>query len=96
LAKKFSNFAKEEKSLKGDKIKMVELLDKEIMVEGFRIMKNKFNVDKWCLALQIEFEKQKCVLFTGSGVLISQIQKYAHEIPFETVITKENKYFTFN
>lgn len=96
MAKKFSDFAKEEKPLKGDKIKMVDILDKEIMVEGFRIMKSKFNVDKQCLALQIEFEKQQRVLFTGSGVLISQIQKYAHEIPFETVITKENKYFTFN
>ncbi len=96
MAKKFSDFAVEEKPLRGEKIKMAEVLDKKILVEGYRLTKSKFATAKGCLALQIEFEEKERVLFTGSGVLISQIQKYAHEIPFETVITQQNKYYTFN
>jgi hypothetical protein len=96
MAKKFSDFAVEERPLQGDKIKMVEVLGKKILIKGYRLTESKFPTSKGCLALQIEFEKKDRVLFTGSGVLISQIKKYEHEIPFETTITQPNKYYTFS
>ena len=34
------------------------------------------------------------ILFTGSGVLINQLEKYENEIPFVTEIKKINKYYT--
>lgn len=96
MAKKFSDFAVEQRPLEGEKIKMTEVLGKPILVQGYRLTESKFPTSKGCLALQIEFQSKKRVLFTGSGVLIDQIKKYAHEIPFETVITQPRKYYTFN
>jgi hypothetical protein len=35
------------------------------------------------------------IIFTGSDVLISQIEDYKEEIPFEATIKKINRYYTF-
>ena len=48
-----------------------------------------------CLTLQFEMEEGLHVLFTGSNVLIDQIEKYRHEIPFYTTIKKIDRYYTF-
>lgn len=97
MAKKFSDFATEEKPLEGEKIKISEVLDKRILVKGFRVGESKFPNSSGCLTLQIEFNNQDRVLFTGSKVLMAQIDKYGSEIPFETVISKPKgrKYYTF-
>jgi hypothetical protein len=34
------------------------------------------------------------VVFTGSDVLIGQVEKYADQIPFLTTIKKINRYYT--
>lgn len=47
------------------------------------------------LTLQFKLEGEERVLFTGSSVLIEQIEEYGHEIPFLTVIQKVNRFYTF-
>lgn len=96
--KKFSDFAKDENVLDGEKIKLVSILNKEIMVIGYKIRNSQYaksNSDKY-LSLQFEMNGTKHVAFTGSGVLIDQIEKYKDEIPFMTIILKIDKYFTFS
>ena len=46
------------------------------------------------LTMQIKSNDKKFVIFTGSEVLIEQIEKYKNEIPFEATIRKINKYYT--
>jgi len=94
--KKFSDFAKEERPLEGDKIKMADVLNKPIMILGYRLTESKFPTSAGCLALQVEVEGKKHVIFTGSKVLINQIQKYEGEVPFETIITQPRKYYTMS
>ena len=90
--KKFSDFSKE-KILDGDKIKLDDVLNKEIIIIGYSIKSSKLKEGKY-LTLQIEFADKKHVIFTGSEVLIKQIEKYQSEIPFQTTIRKINKYYS--
>lgn len=91
--KKFKDFSTE-KVLDGDKMKIDDVLNTEIKINDFRITNSKYH-NKKCLTIQFELNEKRYVLFTGSDVLISLMEKYKEEIPFETTIRKINKYYTF-
>ena len=71
------------------------MLDKDILVKGYRITKSKFDSGD-CLTLHISFEDEDRIIFTGSRVLAKQIENYKDMIPFETKIKIVNKYMTFS
>lgn len=85
-------------TLKGDKIKIERILNKEITVVKFRIEDSKFK-DKGngkCLIIQIFHNNTDHVVFTGSVVLMDMIQRVPIEaFPFKTTICKNNDYFEF-
>lgn len=91
---KFSDFADEETALEGEKKKIEEILNTEILVIGFRIGKSKHYKDKTLLTLQFENGGAKHIIFTGSIVLIKQSQKYEDKMPFFTTVKKVNSYYT--
>lgn len=96
--KKFGDFAKEENIMDGEKMKLAEFLNREIIVLGYKIRSSQYaksNTDRY-LSLQFELDGVKHVTFTGSNVLIDQMERYAVEIPFATTIVKIDKYFTFS
>lgn len=96
--KKFSDFAKDALPIDGSKIKLEEILNREIVVTGFKIDESKYRKSNSseCLKLQFELDKERHVLFTGSTILCEQIQKYKDEIPFITTIKKIDKYYSFS
>ena len=79
----------------GDKIKISDILGKEIEVIGYKISDSKQKLGTKMLTLQFKLDGEERVLFTGSSVLIEQIEEYGHEIPFLTVIQKVNRFYTF-
>ncbi len=82
-----------------DKIKMMKVLNQGIIVHNFKIDESKFrnSNSRRCLSLQIEFNNQMHVLFTGSKVLTEMIEQVSEDdLPFKTVITKEGETFQFN
>ena len=93
--KNFSDFATGDASITGDKTKLDDILDKKIVIKGFKIADSKYN-DGQVLTLQFDLEDKEFIIFTGSSVLIKQIEKYKDEIPFATKIEKINKFYTFN
>lgn len=97
--KKFSDFAKDELPLQGEKIRIDEVLNKEIIVHDFRVRESKYNdnANKEYIMIQFQFVNQDIfnIFFTGSGVLNSQIVKYKNELPFQTIIKNHYKYYTF-
>lgn len=94
--KRFSDFA-EEQTLDGDKVKLDDVLNKEIVVTGYVITKSKYKSSgDMCLKLQFEVDGARYILFTGSNVLINQIERYHDEIPFITTIKKVDKFYTFS
>ena len=93
--KRFSEFA-EDTVLDGGKKRIDDILNKEITILNYRIKTSRYSEHKdgKYLTLQIEIENEKFVIFTGSEVLIEQIERYASELPFVAIIRKINKYYT--
>jgi hypothetical protein len=97
--KKFSDFAEERVTLDGPKMKIEEAVNREMVVTGCNIKKSKYgrNNSGKCLTLQFSFldnPDDKRIIFTGSDVLIEQIEKYGEEMPFQTTIKRIDKYYT--
>jgi hypothetical protein len=97
--KRFSEFSKEQTPLEGDKIKLDDILNKEIIVCGYKIGKSKYqdNDTGKYVTIQIKLSEadKPMIVFTGSSVLCQQIEKYETYIPFQTVIRKFNRYYSF-
>jgi hypothetical protein len=87
-----------EPTMKGPKISIHEVLNTEVTVLNFVITDSKYSEkgNGKCLNLQLEVDKIKRVLFSGSGVLMDTIQKIpANSFPFVTKIVKRNERFEF-
>ena len=95
--KRFSDFAKEHVPLDGAKLKIDDIINKEITVIGYRVKDSKFTKDKitTCLTIQFLLGDTRHVVFTGSQVLLDQCKAYESEIPFLATVKKVDKYFTF-
>lgn len=95
--KRFSDISQEDERLDGVKIKLDDILDVEITIHGFTLAKSNFSKNQSGQYLTVQFSKAenaKQVFFTGSDVLITQLQKYKCELPFTATIKKINKYYT--
>jgi hypothetical protein len=101
--KRFGDFAKDHVPLDGAKLKIADILNKEILVTAMRVKPSKYKdsggaagkVMPSCLTLQFELAGERYVAFTGSGVLADQAQTYQNEIPFIATVKKIDKYYTF-
>lgn len=93
--KRYSDFAKE-KVLDGDKMRIDDILNREVVILAYSIKDSRYskNESGKHLTLQIEINGKKYVIFTGSDVLIDQIEKYDHELPFLATIRKINRYYS--
>ncbi len=96
--KRFSDFADPLNILDGAKIKLDEVINREIVVLGFRVTESKFGKNKSgkCLMLQIEIDGVHKVIFTGSDVLIEQMARYGGEVPFCATLKKIDKFYTLS
>lgn len=92
--KRFSDFAANESKLDGEKIHIRDVMGKPIVVKAFKIISSCVPGKK-CLDMQFEHNGQLHVLFTNSEVLMRQITEYKEQLPFETVIKRINRYYTF-
>lgn len=71
------------------------MLGKEIKVIGYTIGDSKLKLGTKLLTLEFELDGEQRILFTGSSVLIKQIEEHGHEMPFLTKIQKVNRFYTF-
>jgi hypothetical protein len=95
--KRFSDFATVNTTIIGDKIKIEDVLGKEIEVIGYKMNESKYKKkdnDK-VLTLQFRLNGEDKILFTGSNVLMDQVETYKDELPFLAKIEKVNKFYTF-
>jgi len=91
----FSDFAEEE-AFDGDKLKLDDILNKEILVLGFRIKDSHQKKGTQYLILHFGLDDRQYVTFTGSTVLMDQLKKYESHIPFYAIIKKINRHYTFS
>lgn len=84
-----------QKGFTGDKIKISKVLNRQIIVLGYKIENSKFNDGK-CLHMQISLGDTKHIVFTGSKHLQELIGQVAKgDFPFTTTIIEENDRFEF-
>lgn len=85
--------------MSGEKIKIKHILNQLIIIKDYKIIDSKYNKNKSgkCLEIQIIYNSEIRVVFTGSDVLIDQIKQIDKNFfPLETTITQNGDYFTFN
>lgn len=81
----------------GDKIKIARLMNREIVVNAFEVRDSKYpEKGKDALVLQIEFDGEPRIVFTGSRILIDQIRQVEEsDFPFTVTIVKNGEHFEF-
>lgn len=92
----FSDFAEEATLFEGDKKKIDETLNREILILAFKIRDSKQRKGTSYATIQFRMDNEDFVLFTGSTVIIDQLSKYKGNIPFYTTIKKIDRYYTFS
>lgn len=82
----------------GDKIKISKVLNREIILSDYCFSDSKFQKNKSgkCLCLQIVYEGEKRVVFTGSEVLIKQVEQITkNDLPIECTIIQQGEHYEF-
>lgn len=102
----FSDYV-ENKSLEGDKVKIDDLLNKEIVITAYTVSTSKFK-DKGCgYCIKVQFyyyddtAKIKKIFFSGSGVIKDQLEEIKSALEnkglpliFKATIKKQGKYYS--
>ncbi|QHC84947.1 hypothetical protein AS589_09280 [Empedobacter brevis] len=80
----------------GDKIKINKILNKEIIIQKFKIEDSKAKQGTKCLTLQIEYKEENHIIFTGSKILQEMIIQVPEDgFPFKTIIVLNNERLEF-
>ncbi|MCD4760871.1 hypothetical protein K8R42_03165 [bacterium] len=93
---RFSDFAEEMKSFEGDKKKIEDILNQEILIIDFKVKDSKHHRDSQYVTVQFKIDSKTFIMFNGSRVLAEQLDKYRDNIPFLATIKKIDKYYTFS
>lgn len=84
-------------NLIGDKIKAERVLNKEIVVEKYRLEDSKHFEGERCLHLQVLKGEDRHVIFTSSASLINAIERVPKDkFPFKTTIIKPDGRYLFS
>ncbi|MDR0741377.1 MAG: hypothetical protein LBF28_01225 [Rickettsiales bacterium] len=94
--KAFCDVASHRMPMAGTKKRIDEILNKPILVADFRITDSKRRAGTKCLQVQCVIDGEICVFFTGSFVLIEQIQAVAENLPLRASLVKIDKYYSFS
>lgn len=92
---RFSDFADETKSFEGDKKRIDDIVNKDILVLDYKIKDSKQHKNTQYVTIQFKIDDIEYIVFTGSKVLSEQLEKYKDNLPFYTQIKKIDKYYTF-
>ena len=84
-------------SLVGDKLKIENILNREVTVVAHKIKPSKYgDGNKKCLHLQLKIGEFDYVTFVGSNSLIEQINQLSpSQFPFKAKITKQGGQLIF-
>ena len=92
---RFSDFAEEVKPFIGDKKRIDDILNQEILVLDFKIKNSKKRQNSLYATIQFKLDDTEYSVFTGSSMLLDQLEKYKERLPFYTTIRKIDRYYTF-
>jgi hypothetical protein len=96
--RRFADFAEPSCLLDGEKIRIDDVVNREIAILNYSVRESRFSKNKSgnYLTLQVEIDNERRVLFTGSDVLIEQMEQYGDKVPFIAIIKKVDKFYTLS
>lgn len=94
----YSDFAdpdedEDEEPLDGEKKKIIEILNKEILILNFRIQKSKIK-DGDYMIIQFELNDKKYVMFTTAGRVMKKLERHKDKMPYHATVIQKYKYYT--
>lgn len=99
---RFADFADEPEPLEGTKMKLDNIINKEIVITGHDLKTSRYTKNRSGKYLTLQFMLSNAenndphIVFTGSDVLIDQIERYSDHVPFIAIIKKINRYYTLS
>lgn len=93
--KRFSDLLPSGEVLEGEKIKMNDLLEKEVIIYAFKTIPDQFHPDGTVTLIQLDMNGKRYVTFTRSGVLLKQLDSVRQQLPLRGQIVRRGKYFSF-
>jgi hypothetical protein len=91
--KKFCEICTDSDHLEGDKVKVKDILGKELLFTKYNLRKSKVNEGS-CLTIQFQENDSLFISFTGSQVLCDQFTKYGEHLPFMATIKELGKSYS--
>lgn len=91
--KDFADPDEDEDPLDGEKKKIVDILNKEILILNFNIRKSKIKEGDYVI-IQFELEGKKHVIFTTATRLMKKLERHKDKMPYRVTIIQRFKYYT--
>lgn len=94
----FGDFVEEdEKPFTGDKARLNGLVNREVIILRYKVRPSKYR-DKGDRCATVQFKEAEDgpekIFFTGSSVIIGQLEKYGERLPFKAYIRHIDRYYT--
>lgn len=91
--KKFCEICTDSDHLEGEKIKIKDMIGRELLFTKYNLRKSKVN-EGTCLTIQFQENDELHIAFTGSLVLCEQFTKYGESLPFLATIKEMGKCYS--
>jgi hypothetical protein len=85
----------EEDPLDGEKLKIVDIINKEILILNFNIRKSKIKEGNYVI-IQFELDDEKHVVFTTATRLMKKLERHKEKMPYHVTIIRKYKYYTMS
>lgn len=87
--KRFADLPLEKRDVWVEKVKISEVIGKEIVITGFTIVPSKYGNNEQATRIDFELNGEKHICFTSSALLRKQLESTRDEMPYMTVITQK-------
>ena len=91
----FADFDEDKDPLDGEKVKIVDIINKEILILDFNIRKSKIKEGNYVI-IQFELEDVKHVIFTTATRLMKKLERHKEKMPYRVTIIRKYKYYTMS
>jgi len=94
----FSDFAdpnEDEDPLEGEKLKITDILNKEILIINFNIRRSKIKEGNYVI-VQFELDNKKHVIFTTATRIMKRLKRYKDKMPYHVSIIQKFNYYTMS
>jgi hypothetical protein len=92
--KRFSDLPAAKREVWAEKLKISEIVGKEIVITGFTVLPSKYGQHEEALRIEFELDGSKHICYSSSSLLRRQLEATEDELPYITTIEEKNHWLT--